>query len=597
MKVTPSQNPFKILYQAMWHYARGFRYQMPIFLGLLTAGMLLTQSGPYILGEIVSELQHLVTKKSYSPQHLYHLLMFYGSLSLGFWMLHGPGRVIERRFAFKVRMACFNDLYNRVQSLPLSWQQDHHSGNIISRITTGTEGLFKYTEEQFISIRSMAKIFVPIAFLIYLAWPLAVMCLITTIITFIVIRYYDGILLPMFTKRREQGHSLSALVFDYIVNIQTIITLRLGLHTKKEIAHRLEQQREVLFKEAKWIEIKWAALDNLVSFNSVMAIVYIVWLFRNGSLTEIGLVVSLLQYMRSFSEVFYDLGSRYETIVRQANDYKSTAIIHDAYDALHQPGHEQDDEIVVPFTTIEVKDISFAYKAGQPQQLQEVNLTIKKGERIALVGESGSGKSTIMKLLRGLYPVSSGTLWIDGVQQHSFAPLKALTTLIPQEPEIFENTIRYNITMGVEHDDIATLEACRIAAFDTVLAQMPNGLDTDIREKGVNLSGGQKQRLALARGVFAIEDSAVILLDEPTSSIDGITEQTIYRNLFASFPDKCLIGSIHRLHLLTQFDTIYVFNRGRIVQSGTLNDLLAQDDGLFKTMWNAYQMAQDSDVL
>jgi ATP-binding cassette subfamily B protein len=165
--------------------------------------------------------------------------------------------------------------------------------------------------------------------------------------------------------------------------------------------------------------------------------------------------------------------------------------------------------------------------------------------------------------------------------------------LIPQEPEIFENTIRYNITMGVSYDDADILKACKIACFDTVLEQLSHGLNTDIREKGVNLSGGQKQRLALARGVFAAQDSDIILLDEPTSSIDGLTERQIYGNLFKAFKGKVIIASIHRLHLLNEFDSIYMFEQGRVVESGSLDDLLNQT-GPFKRLWDAYQTGDEA---
>jgi ATP-binding cassette subfamily B protein len=587
MKITESNNPFVVLYQAIWYYSRGFRYYMPIYLTLLLTALVMNQSLPFVMGKIITELQVIVSAKESITKTLVHLLIIYGMLSLTNWAFWGPGRVIERRFALRIKERCYNDLYNRTQSLPLAWHQDHHSGNLMSRISTCIESLYAYTETQFIILRTLIRLIIPVGFLFILAWPLAVTCVITLIIVVPIALKFDKHLLIYFTKRREVGHKISALMFDYIANIQTIITLRLGGHTKKEIAQRVRQQREVAYPEGTLIEWKWATIDTLVNINQIIVIIYMVWLFQKGQFTEIGLIVSVLQYTQSFSGAFFDIGSRYETIQRQANDIRATQAIHDAYEDLPSHTSEEDDHIV-SFTQIDVHDMVFAYKDNQIGKLDHVSVSLRKGQKIAFVGSSGSGKSTTMKLLRGLYPLQSGTLIIDGVTQDDFEPLKSVTTLIPQEPEIFENTIRYNITMGVEHDDADILEACRIACFDTVLNQLPHGLDTDIREKGVNLSGGQKQRLALARGVFAIEDSDIILLDEPTSSVDGMTEQRIYDNLLRAFPDKCLVSSIHRLHMLTQFDMIYVFDRGRVVQSGMLKDLL-QHEGLFKSMYKAYQ--------
>ncbi|MDB5477904.1 MAG: Xenobiotic-transporting ATPase [Alphaproteobacteria bacterium] len=240
--------------------------------------------------------------------------------------------------------------------------------------------------------------------------------------------------------------------------------------------------------------------------------------------------------------------------------------------------------------TVSALDFSYAANASSPA-LDHLSFDFRRGQRIALVGASGAGKSTLMSVLRGLYQAQIGTIYVDGKDFSTVKPLAAISTLIPQDPEIFENTIRYNITLGVEHSDEEILEACRIACFDTVLDDLPNGLDSKINEKGVNLSGGQKQRLALARGIFAIQESSLVLFDEPTSSVDSMTERKMYRNLFAAFPEICLISSIHRLNLLNQFDTIWVMQGGRLVQQGTLDLLLEEKDGPFYGLWRAYEQA------
>lgn len=156
---------------------------------------------------------------------------------------------------------------------------------------------------------------------------------------------------------------------------------------------------------------------------------------------------------------------------------------------------------------------------------------------------------------------------------HQLANLEALynlVTLFPQDPEIFENTIRYNITLGLPYDESVIRQACETVAFQEVIDQLPKGLDSNIQEKGVNLSGGQKQRLALARGILAAQTSDIILMDEPTSSVDPKTELIIYKRLFQLFENKVMVSALHRLHLLEYFDYIYVIDNGRIVEEGTL---------------------------
>jgi ABC-type multidrug transport system fused ATPase/permease subunit len=162
-----------------------------------------------------------------------------------------------------------------------------------------------------------------------------------------------------------------------------------------------------------------------------------------------------------------------------------------------------------------------------------------------------------------------------------------VAVLVPQEPEIFESTVRTNLTLGIARSDEAIARACDIACLAPVLGALPGGLDAAISERGANLSGGQRQRLALARGLLAASRASLILLDEPTSSIDPVTEARIYDGVLAAVPDACVVSSIHRLHLLPRFDSIVLLHAGRVVDTGKLDDLLARQP-LFQEMWRGY---------
>jgi ABC-type bacteriocin/lantibiotic exporter with double-glycine peptidase domain len=187
-------------------------------------------------------------------------------------------------------------------------------------------------------------------------------------------------------------------------------------------------------------------------------------------------------------------------------------------------------------------------------------------------------------LLRGLYDAQPGAeIKVDGVNSE-VASIAETITLFPQEPEIFENTIEHNITLGLPFEEKEILEVCDTAHFTEVLKQLPKGLQSNIMEKGVNLSGGQKQRLALARGILAAKSSDIILLDEPTSSVDPKTEIQIYEKLFEECKDKAVISSLHRLYLLSYFDYVYVLLAGRIVAEGRFEDL-KNTSSVFLDLW------------
>jgi len=181
-------------------------------------------------------------------------------------------------------------------------------------------------------------------------------------------------------------------------------------------------------------------------------------------------------------------------------------------------------------------------------------------------------------------PEPETSITVDGLHHQGLDLIAGSVTLFPQEPEIFENTIAYNITLGLPYENAEIASICQTVHFTDVLAQLPKGLSSNIVERGVNLSGGQKQRLALARGLFAARDNEIILLDEPTSSVDPKTESRIYERMFAEMGDKVVVSALHRLHLLTRFDYVYVLSQGKVVDQGTLTELLDKST-IFRELW------------
>jgi ABC-type multidrug transport system fused ATPase/permease subunit len=169
------------------------------------------------------------------------------------------------------------------------------------------------------------------------------------------------------------------------------------------------------------------------------------------------------------------------------------------------------------------------------------------------------------------------------------AAVSKCTTLIPQEPEVFADSVLMNITMGIEGSPEKVARALEMARFSDVVARLPKGLESNIAEKGVSLSGGEKQRLALARGIFFAfdSDSEIILLDESTSSVDLTNERVIYEKLLKHFSSELILATTHKFNLLPLFDEIIVMKHGEIVERGTLAELVSRD-GVLSTMWSEY---------
>jgi len=226
--------------------------------------------------------------------------------------------------------------------------------------------------------------------------------------------------------------------------------------------------------------------------------------------------------------------------------------------------------------------------------LSGVTLELRRGERLALVGPSGSGKSTLLRVLAGLYDADAGHVTVDGVPQLGLRHLGAVATLIPQEAEIFEASVRENIAFDRPVDPVRLARALHASAFDAVLAGLPAGLDTPMSERGFNLSGGQRQRLALARGVLAADGSSLLLLDEPTSALDALTERLVHERLDAAFADACIVAAVHRLGVLAHFDRVAFMQAGRIVDVGTVADVRARQPLFAQMLRGADAATQDA---
>ncbi|MEN5386745.1 ABC transporter ATP-binding protein [Aliarcobacter skirrowii] len=226
---------------------------------------------------------------------------------------------------------------------------------------------------------------------------------------------------------------------------------------------------------------------------------------------------------------------------------------------------------------ISLKNLSFSYNKDK-NNLSNISFDIKAGEKIAIIGASGSGKTTISQLIAGFYEKSSGDILynnisIDDIDKKS---LRNSVFLVLQMPILFNNTLRFNLTMGENIDDNKIFQALKIAQMDDVLKNMPNSLDTIVGKMGVRLSGGQRQRLSIARMILA--NPSVVIFDESTSALDVQTETNLFKELKEFLKDKTVITIAHRLSSVKNASKIYVLNDGELVQSGSASKL-EQEDG------------------
>jgi ABC-type bacteriocin/lantibiotic exporter with double-glycine peptidase domain len=358
---------------------------------------------------------------------------------------------------------------------------------------------------------------------------------------------------------------------DFLGHIGTVLSLRLQDASRRLLQQRLLRIFIPLGRNIVINEYKWCMVD-LVSTLTTWALVvaYVFLLSRQGAgAIAIGAVFMVQQYAGRTAAVATDMTGRMQGLSRTRADFASARPIFEA------PAAEPAVPLPADWQRIVVRDIAYRHATAAPDSppLGLDAITLQRGERIALVGGSGAGKSTLMRVLAGLYAAPGAIVEVDGQVRHGVHNLASLSTLIPQEADVFEGTVRENLDFGTALLPDQLAAAMQGSAFDAVLSGLDGGLEFAVAERGSNLSGGQRQRLCLARGVLAASGSSLVFLDEFTGALDPITEARIHDALDATFPTACIVASVHRMSLLAHFDRIALMEAGRLVDIGSLAHL------------------------
>jgi len=570
-----------------WQYLGKNRKRYIFFMCLIVIAGLLQLVSPWIVGNIFNSIQSGQVTTEPELYHLFFLIALLFLVELGFRSFHGSARVLQRLTAFQTHRNYANDKIRKATELSVSWHKDNHSGNTIDRINKARSSIFTFAQHDLYQlVYIIINIFGSLALIFFIDAKIGVFALISCLLILFAVTSLDKTIKKSYENINKFEHQLSAAVFDYFSNIMTVITLRL----KKIVRKKLDEKIEISYKDHKretYLSVtKWQVGSLAITLMTVLALIYRAYIdFYATGIILIGTLYMLYSYLDRVGSYFFRFAEFYGKMTKLATDIESTKPIDQAYQEL-----EDQLKTTLPknWKQIQIKNLNFTYnQEGNIQHLKDIDFNFHKGQKIALIGESGSGKSTILSLLRGLYLPQKVEITCDNKKlKHGIQTLKQSITLIPQDPEIFNETIRYNITMDMFNNKEDLEKAIQMAQFKSVVDKLPNGVDTSVQEKGVSLSGGEKQRLALARGILAAKDSDIILLDEPTSSVDSINEKKIHENIFKEFHDKTIISSIHRLHLLDKFDYIYMFDKGKIIGQGTFQEI--KQDPIFKQIWRRY---------
>lgn len=481
-----------------------------------------------------------------------------------------------------------NQLFHKILILPIGYFTAQKRGDVISCAVNDTQEIeftILNSIRQFMTEPITALIY--LAFLFYLSPKLTLYSLLLLPVTFLVIGRLSLSLRKSARVSKQRLGSLLSHVEETLDGLRVIKSFNAQANSEKVFNALNDDFTDAQTRIYRRIELS-SPLSEFLGVTVVMVVLIIggtivlhahTFLTPALFITYIALFSQIITPIKNFSTAFSNY-RRGQAVLERIDSILS------AEEVILQPDH--------PLPITEFRDsvclshVTFSYNSAPV--LQDVNLTIKKGETVALVGQSGSGKTTISDILERFYDPSSGAVILDGIdiRKYDISDYRSLFSLVSQDVVLFNDTLYNNITMGYDASETQVLEAVRVANIEEFVLSLPEGLNHKLSDRGLNLSGGQRQRISIARAV--LRNSPIIILDEATSAMDTESEQLVQKALDNAVRNRTVLVIAHRLSTIQKANHIVVLDKGVIVEQGTHPELQAKG-GLYNKLIQLQNLA------
>ncbi|EPC2010337.1 ABC transporter ATP-binding protein [Listeria monocytogenes] len=477
------------------------------------------------------------------------------------------------------------DLFSHLQKQPFGFYDNQKTGKLMSRMTTDLfeigEVAHHGPEDIFISIMSLFGAFF---LMLNINVKLAISTFILVPILTVLIVYFNKRMTKVTTGIFKDLGNFNAGLENAISGVRVVQAFANEPHEKGRfrVLNQAYRQSKLMFYKVMGLSFSFNYF--LMRLISLFALLFGAYFTINGEISY-GEFVGFILLTNVFIRPIEKINNVIESYPKGFAGFKRFLEVMDTEPAIQD---EKDAKPAKAFRgDIAYNHVSFEYSDGK-NVLNHINLSIKAGETVAFVGPSGAGKTTICNLLPRFYDVSAGEITIDGenIKRFTLPSLRAQIGVVQQDVFLFSGTVRENIAYGkLDASDEEIEHVVKLAHLSKVVEEMPDGLDTIIGERGVKLSGGQKQRLAIAR--MFLKNPPILILDEATSALDTETEQVIQASLEELAEGRTTLIIAHRLATIKHADRIIVVNETGIAETGTHNELLAQDNGAYKRLYDA----------
>ncbi|MEH2050888.1 ABC transporter ATP-binding protein [Nostoc sp.] len=473
------------------------------------------------------------------------------------------------RVAFHLRQ----QVYAHLQKLNLSYFETAKAGDLSYRLTEDVDRVGEVVNKVFHDFIPciLQLVAIPI-YMIYLNWQLTLATVIVAPLMGILVGWFGERLRKYSLKSQNRVSGLSAILSEVFNGIRLVQAFAAENYEIARFGHEAERSLKAKYSAERLKAIQIPIIGFLEALSALSLLIVGAWQISQGNLT----VANFFSYLAAAALLIDPIGHT----TNNYNEFKQgEASVDRVFElmAIQPTVIEKTNAIALPPVQgkVEYRHISFAYKPGEPV-LKDISLLVSPGEAIALVGASGAGKTTFVNLLPRFYDPEVGQIFIDGVdiRDVKLHSLRRQIGIVPQETIMFSGTIAQNIAFGQDVFEIkAVKEAAKIANAHQFISQLPEGYKTWVGERGVNLSGGQRQRIAIARAVLL--NPQILILDEATSALDSESEALVQEALERLMEKRTVFIIAHRLSTVRRCDRILVLEQGKIVESGTHEELLA----------------------
>ncbi|MGC7613262.1 ABC transporter ATP-binding protein [Staphylococcus epidermidis] len=556
-------------------FVKPYRYRIiaTIIVGIIKFGipMLIPLLIKYAIDGVINN-HSLTNQEKFS-----HLGVAIGIALFIFLIVRPPIEFIRQYLAQwtsnKILYDIRKQLYNHLQALSARFYANNQVGQVISRVINDVEQTKDFILTGLMNIwLDCITIIIALSIMFFLDVKLTFAAIFIFPFYILTVYFFFGRLRKLTRVRSQALAEVQGFLHERVQGMSVIKSFAIEDNEAKNFDNHNKNFLQRAFQHTRWNAYSFAAINTVTDLGPIIVIGVGSYLAITGSIT-VGTLAAFVGYLEQLFGPLRRLVSSFTTLTQSfASMDRVFQLMDEDYDIKNGIGAQP---IKISEGQIDLKHVSFKYNENEKEVLHDINLTINKGETVAFVGMSGGGKSTLINLIPRFYDVTQGEILIDhhNVKEFLTGSLRNQIGLVQQDNILFSDTVKENILLGrPDATDDEVVEAAKMANAHDFISNLPNGYDTEVGERGVKLSGGQKQRLSIAR-IF-LNNPPVLILDEATSALDLESEAIIQEALDVLSKDRTTLIVAHRLSTITHADRIVVMENGRIVETGTHQQLI-----------------------